>query len=212
MVETLSERLRVSQKTHTLPDGGDWRILGEAAARLEAFERENAELRDRVHYAEGTADTNIQRAEAAERRNAELEAQLAKATDPAYLEEKLRQIGITDDIARAALAGSGGGWPVPEGYALVPVEPTRGRLISMAIRHNHAFLVNHDPNAKWTSGVTKEHRESVLRSMRQLYEEAVGMGFYSPDREDSYVSSFEKAQAAAPEAIRSLLKEPEGNA
>ena len=36
-----------------------------------------AELEERVHYAEGTADTNINRANAAEARVAELEADLA---------------------------------------------------------------------------------------------------------------------------------------
>lgn len=67
----------------------------------------------------------------------------------------------------------------------------------MAIRHDHAFLINPDPNARWSSGVKPEHREAVLRSMKQLYEEAIGEGFYSPEREDGYVASFDKAQGAA---------------
>lgn len=39
--------------------------------------------------------------------NERLTAQIVKATDPVYLEEKLRQIGITDDMADEALASTG---------------------------------------------------------------------------------------------------------
>ena len=86
----------------------------------EALEAENAELRDRVHYAEGTADANVQRAEAAE-------------ADKARLSEALREIATLNksrdqlqEMARAALSGSG--WRAMEGWKLVPVEPTEAMV------------------------------------------------------------------------------------
>lgn len=81
------------------------------------------------------------------------------------------------------------------GYVVVPKEPPRGLLISMAIRDNHAFLVTPHTfeNGIITSGVNPEHRESVLSSMRQLYEEVVGTGFWSHERDAGYVESFNRA-------------------
>lgn len=84
----------------------------------------------------------------------------------------------------------------PEGYALVPLMPSRGLLISMAVRDDHAFLLDRDPSNLFAGGVEPASRESTLRSMAQLYEEAIGRGFYSPEREQSYVESFERAQSA----------------
>jgi len=101
-------------------------------------------------------------------------------------------------IANEVLEALTSSKPEQSGWKLVPKEPSRGRLISMAIRHNHAFLINPDPSATWwSSGVKPEHRESILRNMKQLYEEAIGEGFYSPDKEAGYVTSFEKAQGSA---------------
>jgi hypothetical protein len=64
------------------------------------------------------------------------------------------------------------------GFVVVPKEPTKGLLTSMAIRHDHGFF----------AGYTDDEREAVLRSMRQLHEEVVGTGFYSPEREDDYLA------------------------
>lgn len=133
----LSDRLRYFDARIGSP------IAVEAADRLEALERENAELRAEVgkvmkqgfdRCAEITA-----RAEAAERRNAELEADkarlsealepFAKYLDMASFDLDNKGSPLPDDQgmgwvyltiadfrrARAALAGSGGGWPVPEG-------------------------------------------------------------------------------------------------
>lgn len=46
--------------------------------------------------------------------NERLREQITKATDPTYLEEKLRQIGITDEIAERALVNRAGGAKVRE--------------------------------------------------------------------------------------------------
>ena len=84
------------------------------------------------------------------------------------------------------------------GFVVVPKEPTKGKLISMAIRHNHAFLEpSQTINGMRIGGTPPEYRENVLTSMRQLHEEVVGTGFWSEDRNDGYVESFDRAMLAA---------------
>lgn len=89
---------------------------------------------------------------------------------------------------------------VPEGMALVPVKPTRGLLISMAIRSDHALGIpgyydemrEHLPADHPMKSVTHAQRmQSTMNSMRQLHEEVVGTGFYKPEREASYAASFD---------------------
>lgn len=75
---------------------------------------------------------------------------------------------------------------------MVPVIPSRGRLISMAIRYDHGFLVDHSGEFP-VSGTKPEHREGLLTTMKQLYGEAIGVGFYTPEREDHYVGLYERA-------------------
>ena len=84
------------------------------------------------------------------------------------------------------------------GMAVVPVEPPRGLLVSMALRSKHDFLMAPQQLYSFTIGGTKpEHRENVLSSMRQLHEEVVGTGFWSPDRDAGYVESFDRAMIEA---------------
>jgi hypothetical protein len=56
---------------------------------------------------------------------------------------------------------------VPDGYVVVPVEPTIEHLNSMGMRSRHDFGL-----------LDEQQQESIRRSMRQLHEEAIGQGFY----------------------------------
>lgn len=78
-----------------------------------------------------------------------------------------------------------------DGMALVPVEPSEGRLMSMAIRSDHGLGVpGHYDHPLWLGAGTDishaDRLQSAIRLMRQLYEEATGQGFYSPEREEEY--------------------------
>lgn len=87
----------------------------------------------------------------------------------------------------------------PEGYVLVPVEPTEGRLMSMALRSDHAlgFPGYYDQEMlRYPGGPTHQQRlEAAISDARRHYEEVVGTGFYSPDKEASYAAML----AARPE-------------
>jgi hypothetical protein len=79
----------------------------------------------------------------------------------------------------------------------MPKEPPHGLLMSMAIRFDHALgvpgyydqfsalaVVSDMPR-----GLTHAQRlESTLRTMRQLYEEVSGYGFYSKAKEAEYAA------------------------
>lgn len=87
----------------------------------------------------------------------------------------------------------------PEGYVLVPVEPTPGRLMSMALRSDHALGCPgyYDQEMlRYPGAPTHQQKlDAALREARQQYEEVVGSGFYSPDKEVSYAAML----AARPE-------------
>lgn len=74
------------------------------------------------------------------------------------------------------------------GYAIVPQDPSRGLLISMALREDHAFTA---PVQELFPGVvfglTDQQREARLRDMRKVHEEVVGTGFYRANDEAYYV-------------------------
>jgi hypothetical protein len=89
----------------------------------------------------------------------------------------------------SALQGKG----VPEGWHLIQKEPTPGVLMSMAIRYDHG-LGCPGYYDQFGDGNHQRRLESTLRTMRQLYEEVTGTGFYSPDKEAYYAN-----MAAAPE-------------
>lgn len=68
-------------------------------------------------------------------------------------------------------------------------EPPPGLLMSMAIRYDHALGCPgyYDSEFFKAQGVTHAQRlEGTLRTMRQLWEEVTGRGFYSPEREAEY--------------------------
>lgn len=77
-----------------------------------------------------------------------------------------------------------------EGWVRVPKEPEPGRLMSMAIRADHALGCPgyyDQPFIHKFNGVTHAQMvESTVATMRQLYEEATGQGFYKPEREEEY--------------------------
>lgn len=67
--------------------------------------------------------------------------------------------------------------------------------MSMAIRYDHALACPgyYDQEIFKSSGVTHQQRlESTLITMRQLYEEVSGYGFYSEDREEHYAAMYPK--------------------
>jgi len=75
------------------------------------------------------------------------------------------------------------------GFAVVPEKPSRGLLISMALRMDHAFCAPEQSLFGMSVfGHTNDYRESVLTTLRQAYEEVVGKGFYHPDGEEHYRS------------------------
>ena len=86
---------------------------------------------------------------------------------------------------------------VPPGHVVVPVEPTIGRLMSMAIRDDHGLGVpGFYDNLSFTAGGPywpphQQRIEAAIARMRQLYEEATGQGFYTPEREDEYRAAAE---------------------
>lgn len=60
----------------------------------------------------------------------------------------------------------------------LPKEPPRELLYSMALRYRHDFGIDHDDASPMSCGTTPEQRDAILRTMRQLYEEVSGHGFY----------------------------------
>jgi len=84
-----------------------------------------------------------------------------------------------------------------EGMALVPVEPTLGLLMSMALRYDHALGFPKYYDQPFLAGPNKpthaQRLESALTTMRQIHEEVVGAGFYHPEREAEYVVMMQRA-------------------
>ncbi len=87
--------------------------------------------------------------------------------------------------------------PLPEAPATVtvPVEPTLGLLMSMAIRMDHALghpgYYDASPDSMLFDPHGPSHAQRVkcmLSEMRQVHEEIVGTGFYKPKKEDDYRS------------------------
>jgi len=60
----------------------------------------------------------------------------------------------------------------------LPKEPPAGLLYSMAMRYRHDFGMDHDDSSPMAAGFTKAEREATLATMRQLYEEVAGHGFF----------------------------------
>ena len=67
----------------------------------------------------------------------------------------------------------------------LPKEPPLGLLMSMALRYDHG-LGCPEYYDMFGEGEHVKRLESTLTTMRQLYEEVSGYGFYSPEREEFY--------------------------
>lgn len=64
--------------------------------------------------------------------------------------------------------------------ASLPKEPPPALIESMCLRYAHDFGLDKDPDVPLSCGWTPEGREALRRTMRQLYEEVAGHGFYRP--------------------------------
>lgn len=77
-------------------------------------------------------------------------------------------------------------------------QPPLGLLMSMAIRYDHGLAMpgyyDHINNllgqGKKIDGLPThaQRLESTLRTMRQLWEEVAGDGFYSPEKDERYAA------------------------
>lgn len=72
--------------------------------------------------------------------------------------------------------------PLEDGVVRVPVEPSRGLLVSMAMRNDHGFGL-----------LGANYQNSILEGMKQIHEEVVGTGFYKPERESEYLETLKAA-------------------
>ena len=74
------------------------------------------------------------------------------------------------------------------GLAVVPKEPTLGVLMSLALRRDHALghigYYDKPGGEPWETHARR--LEAALTEARQQYEEVVGAGFYSVEREQHY--------------------------
>ena len=69
---------------------------------------------------------------------------------------------------------------IPDGWKLVRIEPSDDHLKSMGIRSDHGLGVDgyYDTKPIQFGASHAQRMESAIREMRQLYEEAIGEGFY----------------------------------
>jgi hypothetical protein len=77
----------------------------------------------------------------------------------------------------------------------LPKEPPPGLLMSMAIRYDHGLGCPgyYDSFPRFEGDGHQKRLESTLRTMRQLYEEVSGQGFYKPELEGQYVAMLPKS-------------------
>lgn len=86
-----------------------------------------------------------------------------------------------------------------EGKVLIPLTPSAGLLMSMAIRSNHALgcqgYYDQKGLGRPNNGVSHARMlECALGNMRKLHEEVVGAGFYSVDKEADYLAMAQEVQ------------------
>lgn len=89
--------------------------------------------------------------------------------------------------AKAALTAALG-----DTHVVVPIEPPRGLLVSMALRADHGLFAP----SQFDGVSTARKLAAALSSARQQHEEVVGKGFWSPERDASYSASADDAQMA----------------
>lgn len=80
----------------------------------------------------------------------------------------------------------------PVGHVLVPVEPTPGLLMSMAMRADHALGCPgyYDQLMFKVPGHVDHQRmlDAAIADARKQHQEVVGTGFYAPEREGHYAA------------------------
>lgn len=77
------------------------------------------------------------------------------------------------------------------GLAVVlPKEPPLGLLMSMALRYDHGLGCPgyYDTMPTYNGETHAKRLEATITTMRQLYEEVSGYGFYRPDCEEEYAA------------------------
>lgn len=83
----------------------------------------------------------------------------------------------------------------------LPQEPPPGLLMSMAVRYDHGLAVSghYDQLTHVLHGGAShaQRLDSTLRTMRQLYEEVAGFGFYRPEHEATYAAAAKAGLAPA---------------
>lgn len=87
--------------------------------------------------------------------------------------------------------------PEPARDAKLPKDAPLGLLVSMAIRFDHGLGVQgyYDAPIFGVEGVGHAKRlRATISTMRQLYEEVSGHGFYSPEKEASYAAMAQEGE------------------
>lgn len=100
------------------------------------------------------------------------------------------------------------------GAGVLPQSPPPGLLMSMAIRYDHGLGMRgyYDGLAGLGLGNGLTHRQrllSTIGTMRQIYEEVSGHGFYRPEREEGYARALTDGgcgDLAAPEISHDTLR------
>lgn len=81
-------------------------------------------------------------------------------------------------------------------HVFVPIEPSIGLLVSMAIRYDHGLTIpGYYDQELLKSDVSHAQRfESTITIMRQLYEEISGKGFYKSEKETEYCAQHSQSK------------------
>jgi hypothetical protein len=82
--------------------------------------------------------------------------------------------------------------------AETPEQPSRGLLMSMAIRLDHGLGVPgyYDQDIFGSNAPTHQQRlDAAITTARQMWEEVVGRGFYRPEKDAEYAARFYAAHA-----------------
>jgi hypothetical protein len=84
----------------------------------------------------------------------------------------------------------------------LPKEPPIGLLMSMAIRYDHGLAIpgyyDSHPFRKPSDPSHAQRLEGTISTMRQLYEEVSGHGFYIPELEDQYAARYANQKGGQP--------------
>jgi hypothetical protein len=86
------------------------------------------------------------------------------------------------------------------GWAVVPVEPTDGLLMSMALRADHGLGCSgyYDVPGGEPWQTHARHLEMAISEARKQHEEVVGTGFYKPECNDTYRAMLAAAPGVKP--------------